>query len=101
MQVFWELVVAPLIECQKPKVIWEIGSDSGVNTLELLTSPASSERTLHSIDPRPLFDTALLSSPSDFTELLKNARDHASADVQLTVQAFGPCDWSDGLGGTS
>lgn len=51
------------------------------------------------IDPRPLFDTALLSSPSDFTELLTNARDHASADVQSTVQAFGPCDWSDGLGG--
>ncbi len=52
------------------------------------------------IDPRPLFDTALLSSPSDFTKLLKNARDHASADVQMTVREFGPGDWSDGLGGT-
>jgi len=59
MQRFWQSVVGPIIEAIHPKVIVEIGADTGKNTVNILEYCARESAVLHSIDPVPKFDVDL------------------------------------------
>jgi len=52
------MVLEPVLDAVQPKVIVEIGSDQGGNTLNLLEYCEQAGATLHAVDPRPGFDEA-------------------------------------------
>jgi hypothetical protein len=58
MQRFWETVLEPVLDAVQPKVIVEIGSDQGGNTLNLLQYCEQTSATLHAIDPTPRYDVS-------------------------------------------
>jgi hypothetical protein len=58
MQRFWEIVLEPVLDTVQPKVIVEIGSDQGGNTLNLLEYCKQTGATLHAIDPAPGYDVS-------------------------------------------
>jgi hypothetical protein len=62
MQRFWETVLEPVFEAVQPKVIVEIGSDQGGNTLNLLMYCRQTGATLHVIDPAPGYELSELQS---------------------------------------
>ena len=52
----WEKTILPLIEKLEPKHIVEIGSDTGINTNNILRYCEKNNCKLTSIDPKPNFD---------------------------------------------
>ena len=58
MQRFWETVIEPVLDVVQPKVIVEIGSDQGGNTVNLLEFCGRTGATLHVIDPAPKYEAS-------------------------------------------
>jgi hypothetical protein len=58
MQRFWETVIEPVLDAVQPKVVVEIGSDQGDNTVNLLEYCGRTDATLHVIDPTPKYDVS-------------------------------------------
>jgi len=58
MQRFWETVIGPVLDAVQPKIIVEIGSDQGGNTVNLLEFCGRTGATLHVIDPAPKYDAS-------------------------------------------
>jgi hypothetical protein len=58
MQRFWETVIGPVLDAVQPKIIVEIGSDQGGNTVNLLGFCGRTGATLHVIDPAPKYDAS-------------------------------------------
>jgi Methyltransferase domain len=58
MQRFWDTVVGPVLGAVRPKIIVEIGSDQGGNTVNLLEFCERTGATLHVIDPAPKYDAS-------------------------------------------
>jgi hypothetical protein len=56
MQRFWETVIGPVLDAVQPKIIVEIGSDQGGNTVNLVEYCERTGATLHVIDPAPKYD---------------------------------------------
>jgi hypothetical protein len=56
MNRFWTEIIEPLIDSVKPRVIVEVGSDTGVNTERLLRFAARADAVVHVIDPLPKYD---------------------------------------------
>ena len=52
----WENIILPLIQKIKPKHIVEIGSDTGINTENILKYCKKNNSKLSSIDPKPNFN---------------------------------------------
>jgi len=60
MHRFWKHIIGPILEDLQPKVIVEIGSGSGVNTLNLLEYARRRGAVVHAIDPQPAFDVTAM-----------------------------------------
>lgn len=58
MYQFWNTFIEPVFERLKPKVIVEIGSESGDNTSNLLEFCERNGGTLHVIEPFPKYDVS-------------------------------------------
>ncbi len=56
MLAFWPDVIRPLLTLQEPRVIVEIGSESGKTTARLLELAHDIDATVHAVDPAPGFD---------------------------------------------
>lgn len=56
MKRHWDKTILPLFKKIKPKHIVEIGSDTGLNTKNILSYCEEVDSTLTSIDPKPNFD---------------------------------------------
>jgi GT2 family glycosyltransferase/glycosyltransferase involved in cell wall biosynthesis len=56
MNRFWEPFIEPVLRIRQPKVIVEIGAESGANTEKLLQFCREHDAVLHAIDPHPKFD---------------------------------------------
>ena len=52
----WKQTILPIIEKIKPKHIVEVGSDTGINTINILEYCETNNAKLTSIDPSPNFD---------------------------------------------
>ena len=52
----WKQTILPIIEKIKPKHIVEVGSDTGINTVNILEYCETNNAKLTSIDPSPNFD---------------------------------------------
>ena len=59
MYLFWNNIIKPLILSLSPKVIVEVGADTGINTKNLLNFAKEHKVVVHSIDPFPKFDWEL------------------------------------------
>ena len=58
MQQFWDTVLEPIFDAVQPKIIVEIGSDLGGNTVNLLEVCGQTGAMLHVIDPAPGYDAS-------------------------------------------
>ena len=58
MQHFWDTVLEPIFDAVEPKIIVEIGSDLGGNTVNLLEFCGQTGAMLRVIDPAPGYDTS-------------------------------------------
>jgi hypothetical protein len=56
MKKFWKSIIEPLFKAAQPAVIVEIGSEEGINTLDLLKYCRCHRSTLYVIEPEPHFD---------------------------------------------
>ena len=56
MNMFWDLLVKPLLSELKLKNIVEVGAQTGINTNKILQYCREQEGKLHTIDPAPIFD---------------------------------------------
>jgi len=58
MNVFWETVIAPVLNILKPQAVVEIGADEGSTTRQILSYCRETGAFAHIIDPQPKFDPA-------------------------------------------
>jgi len=65
MHRFWKILTMPLLNAQKPKVIVEIGSQSGFNTKFLYQFCSGNNAILHTIDPEPKFEVSDIQKRND------------------------------------
>src|SRR5215213_2348339 len=65
MQRFWETVLEPVFNAVQPKIIVEIGSDQGGNTLNLLEFCRQTGAMLHVIDSAPGYSVSKWQSEHD------------------------------------
>lgn len=56
MDIFWDVILGPLVTLLRPKTILEVGSEQGLTTRLLLSFCRCYDAVLHAIDPSPLFD---------------------------------------------
>ncbi len=86
MWYFWWIIVEPILRAARPKVIVEVGSEAGKNLINLIRFAMTRDGHVHSIDPKPLFDS------DDWT---RRAKGHLTVhrDASLSVlPRLGPVD---------
>jgi GT2 family glycosyltransferase len=58
MNRFWETIIEPALKIAQPRVIVEVGAETGKTTEKLLKFCIDHDAILHSIDPNPKFEVA-------------------------------------------
>jgi GT2 family glycosyltransferase/glycosyltransferase involved in cell wall biosynthesis len=86
VQRFWDNTISPLLDALRPRVIVEVGAESGAVTVMLLAWAATREAVVHSVDPLPAFE------PDQFdSELIERLRFHRARSLQV-LESIGAVD---------
>lgn len=86
MHRFWESVIEPLLAAAEPKVVVEIGAETGRNTGNLIRFCEGHGAVLHVIDPKPRFEVEQWLAKHDDRLVIHQAK---SLDA---LPAIGPVD---------